>query len=102
MSEYEDDGRRFPSRRVSDAPEMRDLIREVQELNRRVTVLETRLEIHLKGIGEAIGELKADVAACATKEQLKPAVWLLGIIGSTGVGAFVLTLWNMILKRGGN
>lgn len=81
---------------------MRDLVREVQELSRRVTVLETRLEIHLQAIGEAIGELKADVAGCATKEQLKPAVWLLGIIGSSGVGAFVLTLWNMILKRGGN
>lgn len=81
---------------------MRDLVREVQELSRRVTVLETRLEIHLQAIGEAIAELKADVAGCATKEQLKPAVWLLGIIGSSGVGAFVLTLWNMILKRGGN
>lgn len=97
MSEFGGDGWRW-----ADRPEMRDLVREVQELNRRVTVLETRLEIHLQAIGEAIAELKTDVGGCATKEQLKPAVWLLGIIGSSGVGAFVLTLWNMILKRGGN
>lgn len=102
MSDFDDDGRRHHMRRMADAPEMRDLVREVQELNRRVTVLETRLEIQLQTIGIAISELKTDVAACATKEQLKPAVWLLGIIGSSGVGAFVLTLWNMILKRGGN
>lgn len=97
MSETGDGSRRF-----SDRPELRDLIREVQELNRRVTVIETKLDIKLEGVARELADLRTDVAGCATKEQLKPAVWLLGIIGSSGVGAFVLTLWNMILKRGGS
>lgn len=80
---------------------MRDLIREVRELSRRVTILETKLELNLQQVNSAISDLRADVAGCATKEQLRPAVWLLGIIGSSGIGAFVLTLWNLILKRNG-
>lgn len=80
---------------------MRDLIREVRELSRRVTILETKLELNLQQVNSAIGDLRTDVAGCATKEQLRPAVWLLGIIGSSGIGAFVLTLWNLILKRNG-
>jgi hypothetical protein len=91
-----------PGRRFTDRPDLRDLIREVQELSRRVTVIETKLDMSLQRVNEALADLRTDVAACATKEQLKPAVWLLGIIGSSGVGAFVLTLWNMILKRGGS
>jgi len=88
-------------RRASDLPEIRDLVREVQELSRRVTIIETKLDLSLQRVNEALADLRTDVAGCATKEQLKPAVWLLGIIGSTGVGAFVLTLWNLVLKRGG-
>jgi len=91
-----------PGRRFSDRPELRDIVREMQELSRRVTVIETKLDIKLQQISTDIEGLKADVAECATKEQLKPAVWLLGIIGSSGVGAFVLTLWNMVLKKGGS
>ena len=92
------DGQR---RRITDLSEMRDLVREVHELSRRVTVLETTLDIKLQQVSRDIGELREDVAACATKEQLRPAVWLLGIIGSSGIGAFILTLWNVVLKRGG-
>ena len=88
-------------RRTSDQPEFRDMVREIQELSRRVTILETRLDLQLKGISDDMVELKKAVAGCATKEQLKPAVWLLGIIGSSGIGAFVLALWNVILKRPG-
>jgi len=90
-----------PGRRYGDRPEMRDLMREMQELSRRVTVLETKFDFNLQQVSRDIVDLRADVAACATKEQLRPAVWLLGIIGSTGIGAFVLTLWNIVLKRGG-
>lgn len=89
-----------PARRASDHPEFRDMVREIQELSRRVTILETRLDLQLQGISEDIADLRKAVSGCATKEQLKPAVWLLGIIGSSGIGAFVLTLWNVILKRG--
>lgn len=92
------DGQR---RRITDLSEMRDLVREVHELSRRVTVLETTLDIKLQQVSRDLAELREDVAACATKEQLRPAVWLLGIIGSSGIGAFILTLWNVVLKRGG-
>lgn len=91
-----------PGRRFIDRPELRDLVREVQELNRRVTILETKLDMSLQRVNEALVDLRSDVAGCATKEQLKPAVWLLGVIGTSGVGAFVLTIWNMVLKRGGS
>jgi hypothetical protein len=98
MSDFGDDSRR----RFIDRPELRDLIREMQELNRRVTILETKLELNLQQVSRELADLRTDVAGCATKEQLKPAVWLLGILGSSGIGAFVLTLWNLILKKGGN
>jgi len=89
-------------RRAADQSDVRDLVREVQELNRRVTILETKLEFNLQQVSRDIADLRLDVAACATKEQLRPAVWLLGIIGSSGIGAFVLTMWNIIIKRGGS
>lgn len=97
MSDTPDD----PRRRYGDRPELRDLMREVQELSRRVTVLETKFDYSIQQVSRDIGDLRTDVAGCATKEQLRPAVWLLGIIGSTGIGAFVLTLWNIVLKKGG-
>ena len=77
------------------------MVRELQELSRRVTILETESRMGTAQIKGDIAELRQDVAACATKEQLKPAIWLLSIIGSTGIGALVLTLWNVLLKRGG-
>jgi len=89
-----------PMRRASDQSEFRDVVRELQELSRRVTILETESRIGTAQIKTDIADLRQDVSACATKEQLRPAVWLLGIIGSSGIGAFVLTMWNMIIKRG--
>lgn len=77
------------------------MVRELQELSRRVTILETESRMGTAEIKSDIAELRVDVAACATKEQLRPAVWLLTIIGSSGIGAFVITLWNLLIKRGG-